>query len=162
MLKGFGGGDNFETARDITELAAHIHADAALDDARGAFGVEGNKIQGRAGFAGGGVLAFGAVFEESGEKFGGSLAGRTRDMRAADAGRGQSAFDGVGGVVVEFEILFLVPCNSRRRVRSRVPNTSLRPPLCRTGQRSDGPLKDQLGPFYCSPLEDRPAVKISL
>jgi hypothetical protein len=77
-------------------LAIKAHANVAIDEGGISLGVEGDEVDGGAGFSGGVVFAVDAVLEKVVEEF--STAARL--FGAADAGGGECAADAVNGVVV--------------------------------------------------------------
>src|ERR1044071_3555409 len=78
-------------------MVGNAHADVAIFEARGAFGVEGNQIERRAGFSGGVIRAAEAVLNEVLEP----ARVAAGYFRAADARLGQGTAHGVGRIVVE-------------------------------------------------------------
>src|ERR1019366_290901 len=89
-------------------LQAHANvggfAGTGRDEARAAFGMEGDEVE-RDGFAGSGVFVVGAVVEEVGEEGDGALAAGSGAAGATDAGVGQRLADTGDGVIVELQVI---------------------------------------------------------
>src|ERR1017187_7963675 len=105
-----GGGYGAKAVGGGADLVLQTHADVGRlagtgrNEARVAFGMEGDEVE-RNGIAGPGVLVVGAVVQEAGEEGDGALAAGAGAAGAADASVGQRLADTGDGVVVELQVI---------------------------------------------------------